>query len=159
VKANIGYAVPVLVTAHAVNVGAVESPPPHPHPPHPHPPPQTVIVKVGTVNNALAFADASVTLMLHSEYVVPFTSGANVTLFEPITAAVVALTHGHTYVMVPASEDVNVNIGVSVFIDPIDHADKIGLIVSIVTLAIQFTPDQIGCGIPPASEHKQPSRS
>jgi len=97
VKVKFGTAVPVFVTAHAVNVGGVVSPPhpPQPPPPHPHPP-HTEIVNVGTESRALGLPAASVTLIWHVLYVVPFTRALKVIVFDHTLAVVAGLTHPHT---------------------------------------------------------------
>lgn len=97
VKVKFGTAVPVLVTAHAINAGGVVSPPQPPHPqPHPQPPPHTETVNVGTASQALALPAASVTLIIQSVYVVLLLSALKVMVFDQAFAVVVALEHAHT---------------------------------------------------------------
>lgn len=145
VKVKFGTAVPVFVTAHAVNEGGVVSPPQPPHPqPPPQPPPHTETVNVGTASQALALPAASVTLIKQSEYVVPLVNALKVMVFDPAFAVVVALEHAQTYAIVPASSVVNAKLGVTVFVLLTAHAVNIGDIISVTKNAVQEPPYDSG---------------
>ena len=91
------------------------------------------IVKDGTCNTEEIFPAASVAVIVQSEYV-PAMSALNVNVLFPDVADVVALLHEPPYVIVPASVELNVKLGVVSFVGfgtGVTTA-RIGAIVSIV---------------------------
>ena len=84
-----------------------------------------MIEKGGTDNRELAFQKLSVTLILQLVYI-PVFRALKVIVFVQELASIVAPEHNQVYTRIPASEEVNENLGVEVSVSVTAQAVKCG---------------------------------